>query len=223
MNEALETFEKTFRKLHSSNNKKYKERERSLPVEDFIVSGKRIIEHLQKCEELENSEVVYNEFPLLEKIERTDDFQVNFKGFIDMVIKTKDARGNTILYIVDFKTCSFGWTREKRTDVELHRQLFLYKYFLCKKFNLEPKNVRTAFLLLKRTPSKNDVAIEFFPVSAGPIVVQRTIDVLNSDLTDIYRKVKEDSFQKNFNICKNKFGDVCPFAGTDKCVGSKRD
>jgi hypothetical protein len=80
---------------------------------------------------------------------------MKFKGFIDMVIKTKDKRGNTILYICDFKTCSWGWPVEKKQDRNLQYQILLYKHFLCKKFDLDPKFVRTAFVLLKRKPGKN--------------------------------------------------------------------
>lgn len=216
---AKQHFEKLFRELFTNNLQKYREKEREVNVEEFIVAGKRILDHLEKCDELWKAEVVYNEHELILPIERSDGLKVNFKGYIDMVIKTVDGRGKTILYIVDFKTCSWGWDGDKRQDRELQYQLFLYKHFLCKKFNLDPKQVRTAFCLLKRRPSKNTDAVEFFPVSAGPVSVQRALDAINSDLTDMDTRLKENTIQKNRNICKNDFGDVCPYFNTSHCPG----
>lgn len=215
--EACEFFEKTFRDLVDKNKDKYSERDKKSDYEDFILSGKKIIEHLDRCDELRNAEPLYNEYRIECPIERTDGTVINFKGFIDLVVKTKDKRGNSILYVIDYKTCSFGWNREKRQDSNLHSQLFLYKYFLCKKFNIEQKNVRTAFVLLKRKPPKDCDAIEFFPVSAGPVVVQRALDNINSDVTDIFDKIKSGGFVKNRKLCKSKYGDVCPYAGTELC------
>lgn len=220
---AQEHFEKKFKELLHTNSAKYREKERELNPDDFISAGKKILEHLERCKELWDAEVVYNEYPLLLPLERSDGIQLNFKGFIDMVIKTVDARGKPILYIVDFKTCSWGWDGEKRQDRELHYQLFLYKHFLCKKFNLEPKQVRTAFVLLKRRPSKGSDAVEFFPISAGPVSVQRALDAINSDITDMHVRLENNTIQKNRKMCKNEFGDVCPYFNTDKCPGGKDD
>jgi len=211
-------FEKSFRDLFTKNKDKYKERERTLNVDDFVKAGHKIIDHLDKCEELKTAEVVYNEHELILPIDRSDEVKINFKGFIDMIIKTTDKRDKTILYIIDFKTCSWGWGKDKRQDRDLHSQLFLYKHFLSKKFNLDPKNIKTAFILLKRTPPKGGDAVEFFPISAGPISVQRALDELNSDITDMDQRTKTDTLKKNRNMCKNEYGDVCPYFGTTKCT-----
>lgn len=216
MQDAQKLFEDSFRELHKENSEKYKEKEKAIKVDDFVAAGRKIIEEFDSCQELRDSEVLYNEHDLYIDIDREDP-KMKFKGFIDMVVKTKDKRGNTILYVVDFKTCSWGWTQDKKRDRELQYQLFLYKHFLCKKFNLDPKNVRTAFVLLKRSPRKDDKAIEFFPVSAGPISVQRALDEINTDITDMGKKIVDDSFERNRKSCKNEWGDTCPYFGTDKC------
>lgn len=216
---AQKLFEEKFRELHKKNKDKYREKERSLNVDDFVTSGKRILEDFDKCPELKESQVIYNEYPLRLPIDRSDGLKVDFKGFIDMVIKSKDGHGKTILYVVDFKTCSWGWDGDKRQDRELQYQLFLYKHFLCKEFDLDPKQVRTAFCLLKRSPRKNDIAVEFFPVSAGPVSVQRALDSINSDLTDMDQRLREGTIQKNRNSCKNSFGDTCPYFNTHHCPG----
>lgn len=214
---AKEYFELSFTELFEKNFKNYREKDQKFLAKDFIPAGKRILEDLEKCDELWQAEVIYNEHELILPIDRTDGITVNFKGFIDMVIKTKDKKGKTILYVIDFKTCSWGWTGEKRADAEMHYQLFLYKHFLCKKFNLEPKSVRTAFVLLKRSPSKNSVAVEFFPISAGPVSVQRALDQINSDLTDMDTRLKESSIIKNRKLCQNEWGDTCPYYKTEHC------
>ena len=216
---AKELFEKSFREMFALNKKNYREREQTLSVDDFVGAGKKILDDLDSCDELRTAEVVYNEHELVIPMDRSDGIQMNFKGFIDMVIKSKDKRGNTILYIVDFKTCSWGWDGEKRQDRDLHAQLFLYKHFLCKKFDLDPKQVRTAFVLLKRRPSKATCAVEFFPVSAGPVSVQRALDALNSDLTDMNLRIETDTLQKNRKNCTNEYGDVCLYYKSRHCTG----
>lgn len=214
---AVKLFEEKFVKLYDANSAKYEERDRKQPAEVFLEAGKRILESLDKCEELASAEVVYNEFKLQLPIERTDDVKIEFKGYIDLVIKTKDKRGNTILYICDFKTCSWGWPREKRQDRDLQAQLFFYKHFLCKKFDLDPGNVRCAFVLLKKRPAKGAEVVEFFPVSAGPVSVQRALNVLNSDITEMAERSKDGKYKKNWNACVNDFGQRCPYSGTMLC------
>jgi hypothetical protein len=193
----------------------------------FYEAGERILRRLDECDELREAEVVYNEHRLSVPIER-DDMEVKFKGFIDMVIKTRDKRGNTILYVCDFKTCSWGWDLDKKQDKELHYQILLYKHFLCKKFDLDPKLVRTAFVLLKKKPrpdkSTGDLQppVEWLPISAGPVSVQRALDELNSDLTQIRLRSESGEFRKNRDFCVSDFGDVCPYRNTELCPDEKR-
>lgn len=216
---AQQLFEEKFRSIHKTNSFRYKLREREIDVEDFVRAGKKILEHLQACDELAQAEVVYNEYKLQLPIERSDDVKIEFKGYIDMVIRSKDKLGKQVLYVVDFKTCSWGWDQQKKQDKELQYQLFLYKHFLCKKFDLDPKHVKTAFILLKRAPRKGTVAVEFFPVSAGPVSVQKTLDAMNSDLTDMDSRLRDGTLQKNRKACVNDFGDTCPYYKTDLCPG----
>lgn len=217
---AITHFKEHFNRLLDQNFEKYgsdkdKESERKF----FIDAGQNILENLHKCEELWNSQVVYNEHELILPIDRTDGTSVNFKGFIDMVIKSKSKTGKDVLYIIDFKSCSWGWNLEKKQDPDLHAQLFLYKHFLCKKFDLDPKFVRCAFVLLKKKPAKGSPVVEFFPVSAGPVVVQRALDNLNSDLTDIDERMKSGSFIKNRESCIDSYGNTCPYYDSVHCPG----
>lgn len=217
VDEAVLLFRSKWKELWTANSPKYAEKDLKIKFEDLDAAGERILRRMHELTEFWDAEVVYNEYPLHIPIERDDGLEINFKGFIDMVIKTKDKRGNPVLYVVDFKTCSWGWTAEKRQDRELQYQLFLYKHYLCKKFNLDPKNVRCAFVLLKRTPRKDDLPLEFFPVSAGPVSVQRALDELNKDITRIAYAVKNNKYEKNRKSCVNQYGQVCPYKGSELC------
>jgi hypothetical protein len=211
-------FKEKLKYLFGLHVDKFADKDRELIKKfDFFKSGEHIIRHFHECEELRDAQVLFNEYPLYDKIERSDDIDINFKGFIDLVIKTKAKNGDTILYVCDFKTCSWGWTRERMDDRNKHFQILLYKHFICKKFGLDPKLVRTAFVLLKRSPRKGDIPIQFLPISAGPVAVGRALDELNRDITELDDRLKKGTLKKNRNSCKNKFGDTCPYYDTDLC------
>jgi hypothetical protein len=217
IDEATAHFKLRFRELTEENGPKYPT---PLKINDYVgllASGENIIKRLDECDELKTAEVVHNEYPIWGEIDREDGIDIKFKGFIDLVIKTKDKRDNTILYVIDFKTCSWGWDRATREDRWKHYQIFLYKHFLCKKFNIDPKLVRTAFVLLKKRPPKNEPPVEFFAVSAGPVSVQRALDTLNSTITEMVEKSKDNSFEKNRSKCVDRYGNRCPFYQTPHC------
>ena len=65
------------------------------------------------------------------------DCDYEFKGFIDLIIKTKDNK----YHIIDWKTCSWGWDSRKKTDKMITYQLTLYKHFWCIKHNIDPINL----------------------------------------------------------------------------------
>lgn len=214
IDDHVRSFRSSFEALYNEHRPLYRD---PVPtMEFFLEAGETILRRFHECRELAEAEVVYNEHELFEPIDRSD-VSLNFKGFIDMVIKTKDARGKTILYVCDFKTCSWGWGRDKRQDKDLHFQILLYKHFLCKKFDLDPKLVRTAFVLLKKRPRKDDSPVEFLPISAGPVSVQRALDELDADIGSMNRAVTTGTFVKNRNACINDFGERCPHSGTDRC------
>lgn len=214
---AIVMFIEKFRELYGKNNDKYNTPVAIKGVEDLVKGGTAIIHGLDKCDELKNAEVVHNEYPLFEKIDRDDHLDVKFKGFIDIVIKTTAKNGDTVLYVCDFKTCTRGWDQDTRQDRWKHFQVFLYKHYLCKKFDLDPKYVRTAFILLKKRPPKGTPPVEFFPVSAGPVSVQRSLDALASNITEMYERTIAATLKKNRESCKDKFGNTCPFFNTEYC------
>ena len=126
-----------------------------------------------------------------------------FKGFIDLVIKTPDGK----YHIIDWKTCSWGWDQQKKSDRMTTYQLTLYKKFWCQKHNIDPEMVETYFGLLKRTAKANNV--EIFRVTSGSRKTQNATDFLLKAVTAISRGFHI----KNRMSCKG-----CEFNKTENCM-----
>ena len=130
-------------------------------------------------------------------------FDRYLKGFIDLVIKTPDDK----YHIIDWKSCSWGWDVERKSDKMTTYQLTLYKKFFCEKHGLDPKMVETYFGLLKRTAKKDNV--EIFRVTSGPRKTKNATKVL----TDACNLINKGVHIKNRNSCAK-----CPFNNTEHCT-----
>jgi len=126
----------------------------------------------------------------------------SYKGFLDLVIKTPDGK----YHIIDWKSCSWGWDIRRKTDKMVTYQLTYYKYFFCKKHNIDPIMVETYFGLLKRTAKKN--RIEIFRVSSGQKKINNSLNVLNKAVYNIHNK----NHPKNRLSCAK-----CEFHRTEWC------
>ena len=126
----------------------------------------------------------------------------DYKGFLDLVIKTPDGK----YHIIDWKSCSWGWDIERKTDKITTYQLTYYKKFFCQKHNIEPEMVETYFGLLKRTAKKNK--IEIFRVSSGPRKIKNALNILNQAVYNIHN----NNHPKNRLKCKK-----CEFNKTEWC------
>ena len=120
------------------------------------------------------------------------DVEYNFKGFLDLVLQTPDGK----YHIIDWKSCSWGWDIERKTDKITTYQLTYYKNFFCKKHNVDPTMVETYFGLLKRTAKKNK--IEIFRVSSGPRKIKNALNILNKAVYNINKK----NYPKNLLKCE---------------------
>lgn len=172
-------------------------------VSDMVTQGKAILSELYESitAYLGEYEVVATEQPLYERIEKLD-FEYNFKGFIDLVLRTPDGK----THIIDWKTCSWGWDTKKKSDAMVTYQLTYYKNFYAQKFGIDPKMVETHFALLKRTAKKNRV--EFFRVSSGT----KKIENANTLLTKAILAIKNEKYIKNRLSCNG-----CEFYKTEFC------
>lgn len=200
-----------------------------LDVNLFIAQAHLIMRSLPKFmdKEFKNWKYVEAEHELYEKIESLPNA---FKGFIDIVIEA-EHNGKTITWIIDLKTSTRGWFREKRADETTKMQLILYKNYYVKKMNLNPRNVRCGFVIMKREGSSSKAAwkqkivddktawyqdsshdpLELIPISVGDVTSGRSLQVVNNMVASINRKM----FLKNKTSCK-----YCPFMKTEHCEGT---
>jgi len=147
-------------------------------------------------------EVVSTEEELYESMVEFKD-QI-FKGYIDLVIKA-----NGKYHILDWKTCSWGWKAEKRSDKMTTYQLTLYKKYFAQKYDIDPSDIETYFGLLKRTAKTNKV--EIFRVTSGNKKTENAFKMLNNTVHNI---LKENHI-KNRLACTKDF--VCEFYKTKHC------
>ena len=151
-------------------------------------------------------EVVDAEHQLYEAI---DNHPHAFKGFIDGVIKAKGKRGETIYWILDWKTTARGWFREKRSDDMVKAQLALYKNYWCQKNpQISMKDVRCGFVLLKKS-AKQGNHCELFSVSIGEVPIKKSLKVVNNMITSVKRGIA----LKNRDACT-----WCEYKGTAHCT-----
>jgi len=148
-------------------------------------------------------EVVSVEEQLLEPMDDIESYGKKFKGFIDMVIKTPDGKH----HIIDWKTCSWGWTRDKKSDAMTTYQLTYYKNYFAKKHDIDPKNIETYFALLKRTAKKDNV--EMVRTTSGPKKTTNALKVLQNAVINIER----GNYIKNRLSCR-----YCKFHNTENCT-----
>lgn len=123
---------------------------------------------------------------LFESIETQQN--VSFKGYIDGVVVVPDKKEQPQRWMIDFKTCSWGWPIEKRRDFMISAQLVLYKNFWAKKHSVDPMSVRCAFVLLKRTGRQNQ-RCEKLTVSVGPTTSRRALTVVDNMIESVRRGI----------------------------------
>jgi len=146
--------------------------------------------------------ITSSEEQLFEPIVESQKEDYDFKGFIDLVLRTPDDK----YHIVDWKTCSWGWDARKKAAPMVTYQLALYKHYFCQKHDIDPKNVETYFALLKRTAKKEQV--EIFRVTSGAKKIKNALNLLNKALYNIDNAM----FIKNKLSCSN-----CDFYKTKYC------
>lgn len=140
--------------------------------------------------------------------EQIDGTKHAFKGFIDVVIKVPGPNGKDIIWLLDWKTCSWGWAAEKKGNPQVKSQLVLYKNFWAEKTGTDPKAVKCGFILLKRT-GKPGAHCELVPTSVGDVVTERSLKVIHS----MVGSMKRGFFIKNRESCR-----FCQYYGTPHCT-----
>jgi hypothetical protein len=134
--------------------------------------------------------------------------EVTFKGFIDCVIAVPGKKEGTKQYhLLDWKTASRPWGKEKLRDDNVMMQLKLYKKFWSEKHKIDMKDIRCAYIVLIKTakPGKHCQKVD---VSVGDVSAKRSLDVIDNMLTAMKNGIKI----KNRMACK-----WCDFKGTEWC------
>lgn len=150
-------------------------------------------------------ELVAAELPLYEPLEG---FPHAFKGFIDVVIRAPGPRGKPLIWLLDWKTCSWGWSMEKKGDPLVRAQLVLYKNFYAQKTGTDPKDIRCGFILLKRT-AKPGSHCELVTTSVGDVTTGRSLKIIGNMVTSVKRGIAI----KNRGACT-----FCPYYNTPHCT-----
>ena len=194
-------FEKQFRnRINSLNSKGLNQKLLSDMKEQGLTLAKEILPGIKK--RFGNFELISAEEQLMIPIKEYVEEEYDFKGYIDLVIKTKDGK----YHVIDWKTCSWGWDARKKNDSLINYQLTFYKHYFAQKHGIDPKNIETHFALLKRTAKKNRV--EFVKITSGKRKTQNAINLLLKALYNIKKK----NFIKNRLSCK-----FCEFYKTEHC------
>lgn len=172
----------------------------------FVLIGKETLDELPKFynETFPDWEPVDAEHLLFEQI---DNHPHAFKGYIDAIIKYPQKK-KMINVILDVKSCGWGWTKEKKSDESIRAQLILYKHYWTRKLQINPKDTRCGYVLLKRI-AKPGKHIEFLNTSVGDVTTARSLKMIDNMITSVKRGIKI----KNKESCK-----YCPFKNTQHCV-----
>lgn len=150
-------------------------------------------------------EVVSVEEQLMESVHPHVDHEgISFKGFIDTIISVPEKK-KKLVWILDFKTTSRYWSREKIEESQL--QLVLYKKFWAEKHKVDLKDIRCGFLTLEKNAKPGKIC-RLIPVSVGDVTANRSLTVIDNFLGS----VKSGIAVKNRSACR-----FCDFRGTEHC------
>ena len=213
---ALEMYDESLKELGTLHPSDREEAER--------IRGKihGFYEDCLRSPELQGIRSLVSELRLMQPISRSDGLELMFKGFIDITF-VKRLKRKTVIYIADFKTCSWGWPAAKFQDIEVISQLLLYKHFFCKMMGADPRNVSVAFILLKKDPrSEDELLVDVRKVSAGPKATEQALDYLQRSISGMHSY----SYERNLDACERIWTDrrtkqerraACPFLDTELC------
>tara|TARA_B100000131_G_scaffold318971_1_gene363916 strand:- start:12473 stop:13261 length:789 start_codon:yes stop_codon:yes gene_type:complete len=199
-----EMFEKNFLNELTDLEKAGVELRKSL-VQDMRAQGRDLVGHILPAvkDHFKTFEVISAEEELYEALDGID---FNYKGFIDLVLKTPDGK----YHVIDWKTCSWGWDSKRKNDRMTGYQLTFYKHFFALKHEIDPGQIETHFALLKRTAKKNKV--EIFKITSGQKKTENALNLLKRALYNIQNK----RFFKNRLACQSPWG-MCEFYKTKHC------
>jgi ATP-dependent exoDNAse (exonuclease V) beta subunit len=202
--DALEVFEREFLKELTELKENGHELDAKL-VQEMRGQAKPICEQVLPAvvEHFGDFEVFSIEEALMESITDFESYGKKFKGFIDLVIKTPDGK----YHVIDWKTCSWGWNSQKKSDKTINYQLTMYKNFFSQKHSIALEDIETYFALLKRTAKKDNV--EIFRVTSGAKKINNCLNSLEKAVINM---------EKGFSIKNRLACKYCKFYKTENCT-----
>jgi hypothetical protein len=171
--------------------------------EEMKKQGPQILEHVatQMADYFGKFEVLAVEEELYENIPESTVAR-NFKGFIDMVIRSGDT-----IHIIDWKTSTRGWSNWQKNDIVLKYQLLYYKHYYAQKYNLAPEDIHVHFGILKRIASGQN-RVELMEIVSDEKKITESLNYMRKFLYNVDNK----KYVKNRLSCK-----FCEFSGTEHC------
>lgn len=152
-------------------------------------------------------EPIATEQNLYESIDGHED--VKFKGYIDCIIKSK-SKNKWKYHVLDYKTCSWGWSSDKKQDPITSAQLVFYKHYWALKAGIPLKDISCAFILLKKI-AKPGSSCGIVKVSVGDITRERALKNASKMITAVKRKLAFKN--RSESNCK-----WCQYNNTEHCT-----
>tara|TARA_Y100001938_G_scaffold33630_2_gene46136 strand:+ start:15584 stop:16384 length:801 start_codon:yes stop_codon:yes gene_type:complete len=150
-----------------------------------------------------NFKVISVEKELSCNIENKHDVEVDYKGYVDLILKAEDG----FFHVIDWKSCSWGWNREKRSDTMQSYQLSYYKNYFSLVSGIPLGKIKTHFGLLKRTGKGN--RSEIFEVKNGEKKISNALNLLEN----VVYNISSERYFKNRLSCRG-----CDFYKTENCL-----
>ncbi len=178
--------------------------EDGLAIIDFF------IKHRGKYFAKRNYELVGVEIPLKQKMECNEN--VNFIGYIDLVIK--DKRDNTY-EVIDIKTSTMGWNKYQKADKVKTSQLVLYKSYYAKQFDVPIDNIRVKYFIVKRKLYENldfpQKRVQLFEPAAGKPTVNRVASSVEEFVKHAFKNDGTHNTDGNFIAFAGKNNKNCKY------------
>lgn len=135
---------------------------------------------------------------------------VKFKGFIDLIIEIPHKKHGTEFWIIDWKTASRPWGRDKLMDPKVTYQLSLYKNFWSAKHGVPHDRIKCGYIIAVKS-AKPGKLCNLIPVSVGPTTSNRTLTVLNNFVHSVKKGMAiKNKSEKNCKWCEYKGTEWCP-------------
>ena len=204
-----------------------KEKLNALPCEqkdmvEFYQDGLDIIQHFRKHRNKyfikNNYELIGVEVPIFTTVQEG----VEFRSFLDVVIRNKISGDITI---IDLKTSTRSWTNFHKKNFYKISQLLLYKQFYSDKFGVSLDKIFVEFLILKRKiAKKSDFPIsrlQRFEPSQGKISMNKTVKAFNEFRELIFDSKGEYRTDRNYSAKPGSACKFCEFYSTEHCKWGK--